>query len=134
MEKIKSIKELRDAIMQLESKQLEDKRLLKEQFMVTYEAMKPVNLIKNTIKDLITSPDLKSNLFSAFLGIAAGYLSKRATFGLSPNPLKNILGSFLQLGVSNVVTKKSGGIKSFLLGLARKISSKRKVNGDYQFR
>ena len=134
MEKIKSIKELRDAIIQLESKQLEDKRLLKEQFVSTYESLRPVNLIKTTIKDLIASPDLKSNLFSAFLGIAAGYLSKRATFGLSPNPLKNILGSFLQLGVSNVVTKKSGGIKSFLLGLARKFSSKRKVNGDYQFR
>lgn len=134
MEKIKSIKELRDAIVQLESKQLEDKRLLKEQFVSTYESLRPINLIKTTIKDLIASPDLKSNLFSAFLGIAAGYLSKRATFGLSHNPLKNILGSFLQLGVSNVVAKKSGGIKSFLLGLVRKFSSKRKINGDYQFR
>jgi hypothetical protein len=132
MEKIKSIKELRDAIVQLESKQLEDKRLLKEQFVSTYESLRPVNLIKTTIKDLITSPDLKSNLFRALLGLAAGYLSKRATFGLSPNPLKNILGSFLQLGVSNVVTKKSGGIKSKLVGIARNFLSKRRVNDYFQ--
>ena len=132
MEKIKSIKELREAIVQLENKQLEDKRLLKEQFVSTYESLRPVNLIKTTIKDLITSPDLKSNLFRALLGLAAGYLSKRATFGLSPNPLKNILGSFLQLGVSNVVTKKSGGIKSKLVGIARNFLSKRRVNDYFQ--
>jgi hypothetical protein len=132
MEKIKSIKELREAIVQLENKQLEDKRLLKEQFMVTYESMKPVNLIKSTIKYLITSPDLRNDFLSTALGLVVGYLSKKATFGSSHNSLKRLLGTFLQLGVSNVVTKNAVGIKSKLVGIARNFLSKRRVNDYFQ--
>jgi hypothetical protein len=132
MEKIQSIKELREAILQLEIKQLQDKRLLQEQFVSTYESLRPVNLIKNVIKDLIASPDLKRQIASTLLGIAAGYFTKKVAIGSSHSPLRKILGSFLQMGVANVVTKKSGGIKSVLVGMVRNFLSKRKVNEDYQ--
>jgi len=131
MEKIQSIKELRDAIVQLESKQLEDKRLLKEQFVSTYESLRPVNLIKNLIKDLIASPDLKQQIASTLLGLAAGYFTKKVAIGSSHNPLRKILGSFLQMGVANVVTKKSGGIKS-ILGMVRNFFGKKRVEDEFQ--
>lgn len=132
MEKITSITELRKAILQLEIKQSEDKLLLKEQFRISYESMKPVNVFKNSIKDLISSTDLINNLFSASLGLAAGYLTKKAAVGSSHNPLKQIMGVFLQLGVSSVVTKNASGIKSVLLGLLRNNLRKRKINDYYQ--
>lgn len=131
MEKIQSIKELRDAIVQLESKQLEDKRLLKEQFVSTYESLRPVNLIKNLIKDLIASPDLKQQIASTLLGLAAGYFTKKVAIGSSHSPLRKILGSFLQMGVANVVTKKSGGIKS-ILGMVRNFFGKKRVEDEFQ--
>jgi hypothetical protein len=131
MEKIQSIKELRDAIVQLESKQLEDKRLLKEQFVSTYESLRPVNLIKNLIKDLIASPGLKQQIASTLLGLAAGYFTKKVAVGSSHSPLRKILGSFLQMGVANVVTKKSGGIKS-ILGLVRNFFGKKRVEDEFQ--
>ena len=131
MDKIQSIKELRDAIVQLESKQLEDKRLLKEQFFFTYESLRPVNLIKNLIKDLIASPDLKQQIASTLLGLAAGYFTKKVAIGSSHSPLRKILGSFLQMGVANVVTKKSGGIKS-ILGMVRNFFGKKRVEDEFQ--
>ena len=131
MEKIQSIKELRDAIVQLESKQLEDKCLLKEQFVSTYESLRPVNLIKNLIKDLIASPDLKQQIASTLLGLAAGYFTKKVAIGSSHSPLRKILGSFLQMGVANVVTKKSGGVKS-ILGMVRNFFGKKRVEDEFQ--
>jgi len=132
MEKITSITELRKAILQLEMKQSEDKLLLKEELMIVYERMKPANVFKNSIKDLISSSDLINNLFNTSMGLAAGYLTKKAAIGSSRNPLKQIMGAFLQLGVSNVVTKNAGGIKSVAVGLLRNYLGRRKVNDYYQ--
>jgi hypothetical protein len=113
-------------------KQSEDKLLLKEELMIVYERMKPANVFKNSIKDLISSSDLINNLFNTSMGLAAGYLTKKAAVGSSHNPLKQIMGAFLQLGVSNVVTKNAGGIKSVAVGLVRNYLSRRKVNDYYQ--
>ncbi len=130
MVKITSMTELRESILQLEIKQIEEQRLLKEQFVITYDRMKPVNLIKNSIKDLITSSDLKDNLFSTALGLTAGYLSKKAAVGSTHNPIKQILGAFLQLGVTNVVTKNSGEIKDVLLSLISSYLPKKEVHAE----
>lgn len=128
MGQITTITELRESIRQLEIKQMEEERLLKEQFMVAYESMKPINMIKNSVKNLMSSPDLKDNLFSSTLGLAAGYLSKKAAVGSTHNPIKQLLGTFLQLGVSNVVAKNSDGIKSLVVRLIGSYLSKRKAS------
>ena len=43
---------LREAIVVLEKRQATEGKILKEQFMLAYESMKPINLIKNTFKVL----------------------------------------------------------------------------------
>ncbi|OFY84196.1 MAG: hypothetical protein A3F72_14300 [Bacteroidetes bacterium RIFCSPLOWO2_12_FULL_35_15] len=117
MRKITSTTELREAIFLLETKQANEARLLKEQFMITYESFKPVNLIKNSINELITSPQLKGNILNTTIGLAAGYLSKRVAVGSTHNPLKQLLGTFLQFGVTNIVSKNTDGIKSTVMSL-----------------
>ena len=117
MRKITSTTELREAIFLLETKQANEARLLKEQFMITYESLKPVNLIKNSINELITSPQLKGNILNTTIGLAAGYLSKRVAVGSTHNPLKQLLGTFLQFGVTNIVSKNTDGIKSTVMSL-----------------
>lgn len=117
MGKINSLMELNESIRLLELKQAEDANLLREQFMETYENLKPVNLIKNSVKDFVSSPDFKENILKTTLGLAAGYLSKKAIVGSTHNPLKQLLGTFLQMGVANLVSKNSDGIKSLGLSL-----------------
>lgn len=77
MEHIQSLTELRAFIQKLEVQQKEDARLLKIEFDQVAENMKPVNLIKNSIKDLAASPDLVQNLLKTVAGFALGYFSKK---------------------------------------------------------
>ena len=132
MDKINSIKKLREAIIQLEIQQLEDKHLFKEQLMVTYEEVKPINLIKNSVKYLFATTDLKREILNAVIGLIVGYLSKKPTGETTGNTLKQLLGAFLKSNSSNGVENNSGRIKSALLGLARSFLSKRKVNEKTQ--
>lgn len=106
------MEELRESILLLEAQQETDGAALKEQFKTTYEQMKPINFIKNTLKDLVTEPNLRGDLLNATLGLAAGYLSKKAAIGSTSNPFKQILGTLLQMGVTKIVSKNADGIKS----------------------
>ena len=117
MKKITSIAELRESILLLEMKQAYEGRLLKEQFKTTYESLKPANLIHNSLRKFTTSPDFKGNLLNATLSLAAGYLSKKAVIGATHNPLKQLLGTLLQMGVTGIVSKNADGIKSTAMDL-----------------
>ena len=116
METITNLSELRKAISQLEIKQKEEGQILKEQCKITYESLKPVNLIKNTLKNLVT-PDLKEDLLSSTLSLAAGYISKKSIIGSSNNPLKQLLGTVLQMGVTSLVSKNTDSIKSMVTNI-----------------
>ena len=125
MEKIPSVIELRESILLLEIKKANELQLLKDEFKVTYESLKPVNLIKSKINELIESPDLKNNLINTTMGLAAGYLSKKVLVGSTHNPLKQLLGTVLQIGVSSLVAKNSDGIKSTVTTLLHSFLGKR---------
>jgi hypothetical protein len=126
MQAITTTEELRKAILLLEIKQANEGKLLKEQFSVTYESLKPVNLIKNTFSELITAPDLKGNLLNAVISLTAGYLTKKTIVGQSHNPIKTIIGSLLQMGVSNLVAKNADGIKSSVSDLINNFLNRNK--------
>lgn len=125
MEKITTIAELRDSIVLLEIRQANEKALLKKQFMITYESMKPVNLIKSKFNDIVKSPNLKENILNTALSIAAGYLSKKVLVGSTQNPLKQLLGTILQVGVTGIVSENTDGIKSTAMDLIGNIFKKK---------
>lgn len=70
--------ELQDAILLLEAEQALRLQLMKDDFHQVYESLKPANLIHNTLKEVSASPYLINNLLSATVGLAAGYVSKKA--------------------------------------------------------
>ncbi|CAN5421605.1 hypothetical protein BH10BAC1_BH10BAC1_02290 [soil metagenome] len=107
-----SIAELKESIRCLEIKQAEEGQLLKEQFKVTYESLKPINLIKSTLKEFTSVPDLKSELLNTTVGMAAGYFAKSKLIGDTESPLKKALGTLLQIGVTSVVSKNADNLKS----------------------
>jgi hypothetical protein len=113
MEKITSAAGLKNAILLLEADQVIQGQVLKEQFYFTYESFKPVNLIKSTLKDLASSPNLIDNILATAIGLATGFLSKKLFVGSSGNLFRKLLGSFLQAGVTNTVSQHPDTIKSF---------------------
>lgn len=101
---------LNEKIALLEAKQSMELKELKNQFHVTYESLKPFNLIKSAFNEVTTSPDIKNNLLNNAIGMTTGYLSKKVLVGSTHNPLKNVFGTLLQFAIGNVVAKHSGGL------------------------
>ena len=97
---------LNERIALLESRKSHEFYLLKEQWEITYESLKPVNLIKSTFRDVASSPEIKSHLLGNLIGLGTGYLSKKIMFGGTHNPFKRIIGTILQFAVSNFVGSK----------------------------
>jgi hypothetical protein len=117
MPSIQSENDLRAAILELEIQQNEEGKVLKEQFYEAYESIKPLNLIKNTLKDLMGSPELKDQLLFNSVGMAAGYLTRVIIVGKSDNPVRRLLGMALMFGVSDLAAKNPEAIKSAGAGI-----------------
>ncbi|MBA3704361.1 MAG: hypothetical protein H0W84_00230 [Bacteroidetes bacterium] len=123
MQKITTTEELKSAIQLLEYKQANEWPLLKAQFSTTYESLKPLNILKSTIKDVF-STDLKGDISSAAIGLATGFLAKKSFVGTSHNPLTKILGMLIEIAVANKVGKNADEIKSIGSLLLKKIFNK----------
>lgn len=76
MHTIKTSADLRSAIAMLEIQQAAEMQVMKDQFKVVYESIKPMNLIKNSIMEAVESPEIQDNFLNATVGITAGYISK----------------------------------------------------------
>jgi len=126
MQTISSVQGLRNAIQLLKAEQKIKGELLKAQVMITYESLKPVNLIRNTLKDLFSSSFQGENISGIAAGITGGYLLKKLFVGRSANPFKKLLGSIIQVGLTSLIAQNSRLIKSFATGIFRLFSEKNK--------
>jgi len=125
MQKITTSEDLKNAIQQLEYTKATQWPLLKEELYTTYENLKPINLIKNTIKDVITAPDLKANVANTVIGLATGFVAKKAFVGGSHNPLTKLFGIILETFVANKAASNADKIKSTVMHLANTIFNKK---------
>ena len=128
---------LNEAIYLLEKKQNQELILLKEQFHVTYDSLKPINLIKSAFKEVTTSPIIKDNLLNNAIGLTTGYLSKKVLVGSTHNPFKNVFGTLLQFAIGNVVAKHSDKLvatgSSMLLKLLKnRHVAKKELEPEYE--
>jgi len=100
MEKITNSAELKNAIQLLEVEQYVSGQQLKQQLVTTYESFKTVNLFKNTLKEVVSSPFVIDNLIGTGISMATGYLSSKILAGVSGKIARKLLGTVLQFGVN----------------------------------
>ncbi len=130
MQNITSSNELKNAIQLLEEDQAVKGQLLKEQIFVTYESLKPANLIKSTLKDLSSSPYLIENIVGSAVGIATGYVSKKIVVGASAGIIRKLFGSILQFGITNLVAQHPDAIKSVSHYIIQQIFHKKEKDSE----
>lgn len=94
------------AIQALELDRERELHNLKEGVQDLYQSVRPVNLIKHTVQEITSSPDLKEKLLLVGVAIAAGHVSKLLYQSTSKSPLKKLIGAALQFGVTNIITHK----------------------------
>ena len=128
MQNITSAAGLKNAIQLLEAEQAYRGQLLKEQFHLTCESLKPLNLLRSTLNDVVSSPYLIDNILSTVLGLATGYFTKKIIIGASGNIFRKIFGSVLQVGVTNVVAQHPDSVKSLGRFIFQHIPRKKERN------
>jgi len=117
MAKQTAVESLKESIRLLEIQQAEEGKILKEQFKITYESLKLVNLVKSSLKELTDSVEIKNSLFESIVSIVTGYLTKKLMINSTSNPFKKILGALIQLGVTNLVAKNAETIRIYITEL-----------------
>ena|SRR5665648_206788 len=125
MQNITSVIEIKEAIRLLEERQAAEGQVLKEHFFVVVDSVKPLNLIKNTLHDVTTSPDLLSNMLSTTIGLAAGYLTNRTLVRSTGGVLKKLLGTVIQFGVTTAFIKNPETVKSLGHNFIQRLLSKK---------
>lgn len=98
--------ELDIAISNLELQRKQKYNELKQQLNLTYQSVKPINILNQTLTDFKESTQSKSNLLQSVVSLTGGYLSKKLLIGNTHSTFKKILGYVLQYGVTNFISKK----------------------------
>ncbi|CAN5695188.1 hypothetical protein BH11BAC1_BH11BAC1_04900 [soil metagenome] len=124
MSKVNSSDQLAEAIALLEIKRAEELYDLKSQLQITYESLKPVNMLKNTWKEITESHSIKNGISGNVVGIASGYIAKNILFGFTKNPVKKLAGFAIQAIVTNLAANNSGKIIQAARHLIHFVSSK----------
>lgn len=134
MQNITSTAALKEAIQLLEIDQDIKGQILKEQLYITYESLKPLNLLKHTLKEISSSPYLIDNISGSAMGLVSGFLSKKIFVGASGNLIRKLIGSVLQFGITNVVAQNSDVIRSVGQALFHHFIRKKELNSERRAR
>lgn len=115
---------LNELILRQEQQYEVDLSALKQQFDIAYESLKPINLIKNLVHEVSTSPEIKSDMLDNLIGLGTGYISKKLLLDTSNSPIKQGFGYLLQFAVGNAVSKHTDTIKTVGANLLNYITNK----------
>lgn len=108
LEKVANTTDLNTAIKKLTRKVELQEADIQDHIHTILVSLKPTNLLKTTIHEVQESTQLKHNLFKVALGLGAGYFSRKMVVGKSAGIVKKALGTVLQYGVTQFVSKKDG--------------------------
>ena len=117
MAKQNAVNSLKESIRLLEIRQAKEGKILKEQFRITYESLKPVNLIKSSLKDLVGSFEIKTSILETLGSIVSNYFTQKFIVNSKSNVLMKTLGVLMQFGITNVISKNSEDIRIFFSNL-----------------
>lgn len=107
-----SVSALKLAIAELEIKQKNDWLQLKAETTNTIEALKPANIIKESIKNVVSSSTIKGNLLANAVGLITGFASKALIIRNSTSPVKRLFGTLLQLTITKLIAKNPKVVSS----------------------
>jgi hypothetical protein len=103
---------LKMVIHELELRQAAELVLLKEEYDKTCNSLKPVNMIRNSVKEAIAVPGFKTDVINAAVGLTAGILAKKLMIGKTSNPFKTVLGVIVEMAVAGTVANNTDELKA----------------------
>jgi len=121
---VNSTATLQSAIDQLQLQCEEKKTIMRLQFVEVVESIKPVNLLRSTVKDIAETPGIAKAAIGTTIAIGAGVLSKKIIVGKSANIFKKIMGGIVEFTVANGIANNAELITDSGIALLKKISAR----------
>jgi hypothetical protein len=106
---------LKKEIEELEIRQAEEGRLLKEHLFVVYDMLKPINLVKNAFNEIASAVESRKGLVNSLIGVLTGFLTQRLIIGSKPGLIKKLVGVLINYGTAAMISKYAETFK--MLGL-----------------
>jgi hypothetical protein len=132
MQKITSVDGLKHAIQLLEIEQEKKGRLLKDQLIITYNSLRPVNIIRKTLKDIFTPSGMVENMSGSAIGATSGYLLKRYLIGSSESKLRRLIASIIQFGITSTAARFSDQFAIYGKAILHSLFRKKEVKSVHQ--
>lgn len=121
MERQYTAESLREEIQALDIRQSEEGKLVKEQLLITYENLKPINILKSIVKDVYSSDSYTQDFMEIVAGMTSGFVTKKLIIGRSKNPFLKLIGLAIQFGMTTLVAKKFNAIKDSVMNLLNRV-------------
>ena len=136
MEVVTDLKSLKMRIEFLEKNRVYQKEAIIDEAHSFMESLKPANLFRSLLHSVQTSSELKSDILHGLVGVGTGFLTNKMLLSSFHGPLKNILATVVQAGITNVAVKYPDEIKaksiSFLTRMLQAIKFKSDSDIDRQ--
>ncbi|HTF03599.1 MAG TPA: hypothetical protein VK826_06210 [Bacteroidia bacterium] len=107
-----AVSALKQLILLKEAEHKEEGLQLKEHLRETLESLKPINIIKSSIKELTAPEETKPSLLHTAIGVAVGFVVKKLLTAGSHNPLVKLVGIVAETIVAAKVANNADGIQS----------------------
>ena len=120
MAAITDISSLKKRIAELEQQRDEEKKEIKDEVTGLLENLKPSNLATALLHSVRTSPELRSDIMHGIVGLGTGFLTNKLLLSKFHGPLKSIIATVVQAGITNAAIKYPDEIKSKVIGFATK--------------
>ncbi len=111
MQVIKDLKSIDGAIYQLERRKVMQRDELRIQWEKTQHELSPMNIIKDEIRDTVSSPKFGGQVFNGLISLVSGFVTKKLIVGDSDSSFKKMLGTIAQTSATGVIYKNSDEIK-----------------------
>lgn len=125
--KISTVKELEETILELERKKVVQQQLVSAEFKTTVESLKPMNLIRSSVKE-INANKLARNILKTAGGIGMGLLTNKlagATLLRGAKP-QSMVGGLLKSTLSAAVVSNADKIRAYSNAIMKNIFSNKK--------
>lgn len=106
MKKIDEQSLLLEKISALENRQEQELVVLKEALKETYESINPLNLIKSSLHELISSVDVQADLVTGAGNVLAGLVSKNPLLATFQKPINKVINTLLRFVINRFSNKK----------------------------
>ena len=110
MQKITTPEQLKQSIQELEQRTKRQEAALKEGLKSTGQSikqtLKPANIIRTGISTVRHTPSIQAVAINTFIGLVAGYITRKLVVGRSRNIFRRTLGVAVQAGITRMFHNK----------------------------